>query len=91
MSILKRLFGGGGAGKPAPQPIEYKGFLIFPEPIPEDGQFRLAGRIELEKDGEVKSHTLIRADLIRDREQAEEAAVFKAKQMIDQMGEMLFA
>ena len=89
MSILKRLFGGGGSAKtPEAQAEEYKGFRIIPEPINEGGQYRLAARIE-NADGS-KSHHLIRADMIRDYNGAVEAALLKARQMIDQMGERVF-
>ncbi|WP_121630874.1 HlyU family transcriptional regulator [Tropicibacter alexandrii] len=86
MSILSKLFGS-GKGKPAAaDPVEYQGFLIFPEPIKEDGQYRIAARIEK---GD-KVHQLIRADLIRDLDEANEASLGKARQMIDQLGESLF-
>ena len=90
MSLLSRLFGKGNAPSSAPEPIEYEGFRIFPEPISEDGGYRLAARIELGEGDSLKTHNLIRADVIRDREQAVDAAVSKAKQMIDQMGARLF-
>ncbi|EPX85579.1 HlyU family transcriptional regulator [Salipiger mucosus] len=93
MSFLKRLFGGGGGGEtPAPkgETIEYKGFRITPEPMPADGQFRIAALIEGEVGGETKSHHLIRADVMRDHEQAVEASLRKARQMIDEQGERLF-
>lgn len=91
MSWLSRLFGSGeGGGGPATAVTEYEGFRITPDPIPADGQFRLAAHIERDVNGEIKQHHLIRADLLRDRTAAEEAAVFKAKQMIDQMGVRLF-
>ena len=85
MSLWKKLFGGSG-GNPAAEPVEHKGFLIFPEPIREDGQYRIAARIEK---GD-KVHQLIRADLIRDLDEANEASLGKAKQMIDQLGDGLF-
>ncbi|MDJ0821407.1 MAG: HlyU family transcriptional regulator [Paracoccaceae bacterium] len=92
MSWFSRLFGGGdsAASAPSAEPVEYEGFRIYPEPMAEDGQFRLAARIEKEVDGETKEHHLIRADVLRDRESAEEAAIQKAQQMIDQMGDRLF-
>jgi hypothetical protein len=89
MSWLSKLFGGGGEAAAA-EPTEYEGFRIFPDPMPDDGQFRLAARIEKEVGGELKTHRLIRADLLRDRDEASAAAVRKAQQMIDQMGERLF-
>lgn len=90
MSLLSKLFGGGGKAPPAVQATEYNGFRIYPEPVPEDGQFRLAARIEAEVDGETRTHRLIRADLIRDADEARDAALRKARQMIDQMGSRLF-
>lgn len=91
MSLLKRLFGGAGGAASAPpeaQAVDYNGFRIIPEPINEGGQFRLAARIE-NADGS-KSHHLIRADVIRDHDDAVEAAIAKARQMIDQLGERVF-
>ena len=93
MSLLSRLFGLGGGGKadaPAPRTVEYEGFRITPDPVSEDGGYRLAARIEAEVDGETKAHHLIRADMLRDRDEAEQAAIRKARQMIDQMGPRLF-
>ncbi|MEL6570648.1 MAG: HlyU family transcriptional regulator [Pseudomonadota bacterium] len=88
MSFLKKLFGGGDEEPPAV--IEYEGFKIIPEPIAEGPKFRLAARITQEMDGEVKEHHFIRADTLDSKDQAEDAAVNKAKQMIDQMGERIF-
>ncbi|MFW2543299.1 HlyU family transcriptional regulator [Primorskyibacter sp. 2E107] len=91
MSFWKKLFGGGGEPQaPAADPIEYKGFRITPQPIDEGGQFRICAVIEGEVNGEVKTHRLIRADMIREFDVAAEASVDKARQMIDQMGESLF-
>lgn len=90
MSLLSRLFGGGGQKPPSPEPVEYEGYRILPEPIPADGQFRLAAWIELDVDGATKRHHLIRADLLRDRAEAEQAAINKARQLIDQQGALLF-
>ncbi len=94
-SFLSRLFGGGGggdAGRPATEgdPVEYKGYRIIPAPVPEGSQFRLAARIEGEVDGETKVHQLVRADLLGDRDAACEAAVHKARQVIDEQGARLF-
>jgi len=90
MPLFSRLFGGGSKEPPATAAIEYQGFRIYPEPIPEDGGFRLAARIEMGAGEELKTHNLIRADVIGNAKEAEEAAVGKAKQMIDQMGAGLF-
>ncbi|MCP4818162.1 MAG: hypothetical protein GY883_03180 [Shimia sp.] len=92
MSFLKRLFGNGEAKaeKAEPEGLEYDGFTITPTPISEGGQFRVSARIEAVVDGEAKVHTLIRADVIRDADEAREMSVRKAKQLIDQMGKALF-
>ncbi len=92
MSLLKRLFGGGGAGKApaASLTVEYEGFRITPQPQFEGGQYRVGALIEGEVNGEARSHRLIRADMIRDPEEAADASIRKAKQMIDQMGVRLF-
>lgn len=94
MSFLKKLFGGGAdqgaAAEKTEQPVEYKGYQITPCPIAEGGQFRISARIDGNVNGEAKSHTLIRADVLRDQGEAAEASVGKAKQMIDQMGDQIF-
>jgi hypothetical protein len=51
--------------------------------------YRLAARVEKEIGDEVKSHRLIRADVLHTADQAAEAAVGKAKSMIDQMGDRI--
>ncbi|SMH52834.1 HlyU family transcriptional regulator [Maritimibacter sp. HL-12] len=88
MSLLSKLFGGGSA--PEPEPETHEGFRIYPEPGKESGGYRLAARIEKEIGGETRTHHLIRADVFSDRDEAAAAALRKAKQLIDQMGEGLF-
>ncbi len=88
MSFLKKLFGGGEA--PPPTGEDYEGFKIYPEPAAEGSHYRLAARITRDVDGEVKEHMLIRADTFDGKEAADQAAIAKAKQMIDQMGLRLF-
>jgi hypothetical protein len=88
MSLLSRLFGGGG--KTAKEPEVYKDFRIFPEPQSGAGGFRIAARIEKEVGGETKTHHLLRADTVQSLEEAEAFSVRKAKQLIDEQGERLF-
>ena len=91
MSFFKKLFGGGdGGGSPEAEATEYEGFSIIPTPIKEGSQYRLSARLEKEIGGEVKSHTLIRADLLESFDAAAEASIRKGKQMIDEQGERLF-
>jgi hypothetical protein len=89
MSILSRLFGGGG-GKSAREPEIYKDFRIFPEPQSHSGGFRIAARIEKEVGGTTKRHDLLRADVVQSAEEAERFSILKAKQVIDEQGERLF-
>lgn len=86
MSLFSKLFGGSGGAAPEPECETYEGFTITPNPAREGSRFRIGATIE--KDGQ--SHTLIRADLLETLEDANEASVRKAKQMIDEQGARLF-
>jgi len=90
MSFLKKLFGGGSSDADAPVSETYEGFTITPTPQREGTHFRICARIEKEVAGEMRSHTLIRADTIGDLEGASEASVAKAKQIIDEQGDRIF-
>lgn len=91
MSLFAKLFGGGtGRKADAPEPVEHKGFRIFPTPMAEGNRFRLSARIEKELGGATKTHNVIRADVFDSREAAETAAIGKARQVIDEQGDDLF-
>ena len=89
MSWLSKLFGGRpkDTAPPAAKAEDHKGFVITPAPIPEGGQFRVAARIE--KDG--RSHDLVRADTMASLEQATAFSLAKARQVIDEQGDGIFA
>ena len=89
MSLLKRLFGGGAAA-PKAAAEDYKGYRITPLPIAEGQQYRLSARVEKEMGGEIKTHTLIRADTVAGLEAAQAASVEKAQQVIDALGDGIF-
>ncbi|MGF1717002.1 HlyU family transcriptional regulator [Photobacterium chitinilyticum] len=72
------------------EPVEYEGYLIYPEPIAEGGQFRIAGRICKQIDGEMKTHTFIRSDLLASKQDAETFMLNKAKMFIEQTGDSMF-
>ncbi len=98
MSWLTRLFGGrtGGeaAGGPAPAAAageDYKGFRITPAPIREGGNYRVAARIEKLVDGVALRHDLVRADTMASLEEATAISAARARQIIDERGERLFA
>ncbi|MCG9778125.1 HlyU family transcriptional regulator [Photobacterium damselae] len=92
MGIFSRLFSTKSANKLKVQiePTEYKGFLIYPEPKAENGQFRIAGRITKEVEGELKDHAFIRSDLLSSKQDAETFMINKAKMFIDQTGDAMF-
>lgn len=93
MSLFSKLFGGGGGGaaKSEATPEEHDGYQIYVEPMSESGGYRVAARIEKEIDGTLKSHHMIRADTCQSLEEAERITLFKAKQVIDQQGDAIFA
>ena len=87
MSWFGKLFGGGGgSAEPATETTDYNGYRITPTPMAEGKTYRLAARIE--RDG--KRHELIRADTFTDRDEAEQASIAKARQVIDEQGASLF-
>ncbi|WP_282176131.1 HlyU family transcriptional regulator [Vibrio nereis] len=91
MGLFSRLFGGKETEQSAEvEPVEYKGFLIYQEAIAEGGQYRIAGRITKEIDGEVKTHRFIRSDVLASQSDADEFMLKKAQMFIDQMGENIF-
>lgn len=95
MSFWKNLFGGGGGDEPkaaAQSPgEEYKGFTIRPALMPVGSEFQLAGRIEKEIDGQLRSYEFVRADRMSSRQDAETLALSKARQIIDEQGVSLFS
>lgn len=88
MGLLSRLFGrgGGDASAPAADAVEHHGYTITPVPQQAGGQWRVSATIE--KDG--RTHHLIRADTLTDRDQCADVSVAKARQVIDEQGERLF-
>lgn len=89
MSFLKKLFGGGSASSEAASEM-HEGYIITPKPMGEGGQFRLCAEIRKEVDGEMKTHRLIRADMFASADQASQAAISKAKQVIAEQGDRMF-
>ena len=87
--FLSRLFGGARANDAAPEPaatVEHAGFAITPDPGRTGGGWRI-GAVIAKGD---RTHRLIRADVIADRDAAVEASVAKARQVIDEQGDRLF-
>jgi hypothetical protein len=96
LSGIKNLFKASGVEPPEVEVedvIEYKEFNIVPTPIAEGGQFRVAATISKyqgDADAELKTHKLIRSDIIPSRDECISITIRKAKMMIDQQGDCLF-
>ena len=97
MSFLKSIF---GSSKPqveaAPTAakvtgqLDYNGFVIRAVPFKENGQFQLAGTIEKEIDGTLKTHRFVRADRSNGVEEVTALALAKGQKIIDEQGDALF-
>ncbi|MDV7103506.1 HlyU family transcriptional regulator [Vibrio sp. TH_r3] len=92
MGFFSKLFGSNTVSSPKVQvePVEYEGFLIYPDAKPESSQYRIAGRITKERDGEIQEHNFIRSDVVASKETANELMLTKAKMFIDQMRGEIF-
>jgi hypothetical protein len=92
--LWSRLTGGGegeGAQEPPMEAIEYKGYRIRPAPYPAKGQFQTAGVIEKDFETGMKEHRFIRAETHASKDDAGAFAIAKAKQIIDEQGDRIFA
>ena len=97
MSFWKNLFGGGG-GSSASKSIEpavvaeeaYKGFTVKSLIMPVGSEYQLAGLIEKEIDGELKSYKFVRADRFSSKEDVVSFALAKGRQIIDEQGEGIY-
>ncbi|PZM11139.1 HlyU family transcriptional regulator [Rhizobium tubonense] len=74
----------------ATEPQLYADCKIFATPQREGNQFRLAGRIEKQVNGETLVRNFIRADVFTSVDDAVETTFRKAQQIIDQHGASLF-
>lgn len=91
--LFGKLLGGSGKGEAAAvaaQSIEYNGFTITAAPLKEGSQYKTAGSISKELDGEMKTASFIRADNHADRESAISHTERKAQQIIDEQGDAMF-
>jgi hypothetical protein len=87
LNFLKSLVSSIETESAAPLPTEdYKGFQITPDPLFEEGQYRVRGTIS---QGEQR-HAFIRADQLPSRELCAKETLRKARVLIDQQGRALF-
>lgn len=94
-SFFSKLFGRGGdtatPSKLAEETEAYNDLTLVAAPIPEGGQYRLAGRIEKREGDRVLTRSFIRADLFSSRDDTVASTFRKAKQIADQHGVSLFS
>ncbi|MBJ3783582.1 HlyU family transcriptional regulator [Devosia sediminis] len=95
MSFFKKLFGGGSASaEPAGDKVlgeeTYKGFLIKAIEMKAGSELQLAGLIEKEVGGELKTYRYIRAERMASRDELAALALVKGRQIIDEQGEQIF-
>jgi len=96
MSFLKKLFGGGSSAtsEPAGDKVlgeeDYKGFLIKVIEMRAGSELQLAGTIEKDVGGELKSYKFVRADRMTSKDDLVVLALSKGRQIIDEQGERIF-
>ncbi|GHA16537.1 hypothetical protein GCM10007989_09470 [Devosia pacifica] len=96
MSFLKKLFGGGNDGdtKDGGDKVlgeeGYKGFTIKALHMQAGSELQLAGLIEKEIDGELKTYRYVRADRMSSKDDLIPLALSKGRQIIDEQGEQIF-
>jgi hypothetical protein len=92
--FLRRLFSPRSGAREAPRAdevVEYQGYTITPAPERESGGWRLVGTISKGDGAERRVHHLSRADTAADRDAVVQMMVAKAKRLIDEQGDRLFA
>ncbi len=90
MSFFKKLFGQSVILKKDVMLHSYEGFEIAPAPQKDGDNYRLAGFVSKEIEGQRMEHFLIRADIFSSLEEAEKATLIKAQRLIDEQGEKIF-
>jgi hypothetical protein len=95
MSFWKSLFGGGSSNaEPAGDKVlgeeSYKGFLIKAIEMKAGSELQLAGTIEKDVGGELKTYRFVRADRMSSRDDLIVLALSKGRQIIDEQGEGIF-
>jgi hypothetical protein len=84
--------GGGGVDSGGKEHVQTIGeYTVYATPRKEGAQYRLAGRIEHEANGETLVRNFVRADLFSSETDTVDTTFRKAKQIIEQHGAGLFA
>ena len=90
LDFLKKLFSSSGPQVSEAPAQEYNGYTITPTPQKAENGWRVMGTIAKDIDGELKTHTFIRADTNGDLQATVDLTVIKAKRIIDEQGERIF-
>jgi len=95
MSFWKNLFGGGSSNaEPEGDKVlgeeGYKGFLIKAIEMRAGSELQLAGTIEKDIGGELKTYRFVRADRMSSKDDLIALAINKGRQIIDEQGERIF-
>ncbi len=95
MSFFKKLFGGGSADtEPAGDKVlgeeSYKGHLIKAIEMRAGSEYQLAGTIEKDIGGELKTYRYIRADRMSAVDDLVALALGKGRQIIDEQGDSIY-
>ena len=83
--------GAGAGGAPELEPTDYNGYRIRPTPYEAAGGYQTAGIIEKDFADGMKEHSFVRAETHARLEDAAAFSITKAKQIIDQQGDRIFA
>ena len=70
--------------------VEYQGYLIRPVPRKQGSQWLTSGVIIKQGDEPAQEHPFVRADTHASKDQANDFAIVKGKQIIDERGDWLF-
>ncbi len=94
MRLVRGLFGSRESGTqsaPDASATEHEGYLIRPAPRRQGSSWLTAGSIAKQFPEGIKEHQFVRADTFADREAAAAFAISKAKQIIAEQGDRMFA
>jgi len=93
VSLIQKILGKTDSPPPraAAESFDYQGFIVQPAPLKEVSGWRVAGYIRKEIDGELREHEFVRADVISTAEEAVATTAAKARRVIDEQGEQIFA
>jgi len=89
--LIDGLFRAGDVNDEEIPAIDYRGYLINPDPQDAGGQYRVSGWIRKPVEGgETLEHRFERSDMVSSREACIELTIDKAQRYIDDQGDEIF-